>query len=340
MQKFIQKIKEYVKENYKFLLFLVVLYLVLTFPLPYYIYTGGGIMPVDKKIEISSSYQEKGSFNLAYVSEWRGTITTMLLSKVFKNWEVVPKEEYILSEDDSEEDIFFRNKVSLDEANQIAIQLAYQKAGKSYKIKKRNFYVLYVENQEKTPLKVGDNILKVEGKTIENVEEYKEAVKKMEVGEKLALLIERKGKEKEVQVEVFLENNEKITGISVTEIDEYQTNPKISLHFSPAEGGPSGGLMTTLAIYNRLTKKDITKGLTIVGTGTIDKDGHVGAIGGVLYKLQGAVKAKADVFIAPAGENYEECKKAIKENHYAIKLISASTFDEVLKKLDQLEKKS
>ena len=55
--------------------------------------------------------------------------------------------------------------------------------------------------------------------------------------------------------------------------------------------------MLALQIYNKLTKKDITKGRNIVGTGTIDKDGRVGDIGGIKYKLRGAVKKRANILI-------------------------------------------
>ena len=77
-------------------------------------------------------------------------------------------------------------------------------------------------------------------------------------------------------------------------------------------------------------KEDITNGLKIVGTGTIDLDGNIGSIGGVEYKLKSAVKKKADLFIVPLGENYEEVLKLKKENNYDIEILGVSTFDEVI----------
>ena len=71
--------------------------------------------------------------------------------------------------------------------------------------------------------------------------------------------------------------------------------------------------MMALSIYGNLTNQDLTNGKTIVGTGTIDIDGNVGSIGGVKYKLIGAVKNKADIFIVPNGENYDEAIKIKKE---------------------------
>ena len=91
----------------------------------------------------------------------------------------------------------------------------------------------------------------------------------------------------------------------------------------------------SLTIYNKLTEEDITKGKKIVGTGTIDISGNVGEIGGVKYKLIGAVKNKAEVFICPV-ENYQEAFNVAKEKNYNIKIISVATFDEVLEKLEEL----
>ena len=57
---------------------------------------------------------------------------------------------------------------------------------------------------------------------------------------------------------------------------------------------------------------------------------NVGSIGGVEYKIKGAEKKGADIFFVPRGENYEEAKKIVEEEHYKIKLIPVSTFEEAL----------
>ena len=94
--------------------------------------------------------------------------------------------------------------------------------------------------------------------------------------------------------------------------------------------------MTALSIYNNLIKEDITKGLTIVGTGTIDINGNVGVIGGVSYKLKSAEKENADLFFVPKGENYKEAIKIKKEKNYNIKIVGISTFDEAISYLKQV----
>ena len=91
--------------------------------------------------------------------------------------------------------------------------------------------------------------------------------------------------------------------------------------------------MLSLAIYNAITEEDITKGKTIVGTGTIDILGNVGKIDGVKYKILGAVKNKADLFICPK-DNYDEAMKVKKEHNLNINIISVETFDEAINYLE------
>ena len=91
--------------------------------------------------------------------------------------------------------------------------------------------------------------------------------------------------------------------------------------------------MLSLAIYDKLIDEDLTKGYKIVGTGTIGADGSVGAIGGVTYKLRGAVNSKADLFIVPAGENYEDAMALKEEKGYDIDIIGVRTFDEAVEAL-------
>ena len=128
-------------------------------------------------------------------------------------------------------------------------------------------------------------------------------------------------------------NNRIVIGILISELYDLNTYPNIQFNFDKSETGPSGGLMLSLAIYDYLTNEDIARNRKIVGTGTIDSDGKVGSIGGVKYKLKGAVKNKADIFIVPDGENYEEVMKLVNENNYNIKIIKAITLDNVIEEL-------
>ena len=67
----------------------------------------------------------------------------------------------------------------------------------------------------------------------------------------------------------------------------------------PNTGGPSGGLIFALGIIEKLDSAQLVNGRLIAGTGTINKKGEVGPIGGIEDKLIGAKRAGATLFLAP-----------------------------------------
>ena len=332
------RLKKFMKDYYKTIIFLIVCYFVFTFPLPYYIYAGGGTIDINDRVEINNSETSSGSLNFAYVKELEGNVASFILGNIIPSYDIEKKDNVSLNEDESNEDIMFRNKIYLENANQTAIMLAYQKAEKKVSIKSKHFYVIYVEDKVEDGLRVGDELLKVNGKDIENVEDYTNEIQIHEAGEKIKVTVKRDDKEIDVKATVKEGEDYKVTGISVSTIYEYKTNPKVKLNFKDSEGGPSGGLMLTLAIYDKLTKGDLTNGLTIVGTGTISSDGTVGEIGGVKYKLNGAIKADADIFLVPKGDNYKEALKEKEKHDYDIEIKAIGTFDEAVEYLENLKK--
>lgn len=76
------------------------------------------------------------------------------------------------------------------------------------------------------------------------------------------------------------------------------TGVQISMHIDDI-GGPSAGMMYTLGVLQKLSQHDLTGGATVAGTGTIEQDGTVGAIGGIRFKMLGAKQEGATWFLAP-----------------------------------------
>lgn len=328
--------KKFIKENYLVLLFGIVFMATILYPLPYYIYTGGGTINVKDKIHIENK-ETKGDFNLCYVEQINANIPTFLLSKLLSNWDSVSKEEVSLNDKEDVKDIYKRDKIYLEEANQNAIFVAYKKAGKSVNILDKHLYIIYLEEDSDTDLKIGDDILEIDGSKIDSLADISKILDSYEVGSKLNIKVKRNGKEMMKYAIVHEKDGRKLIGIALTSIYDYEVDPKITFTFSNSESGPSGGFMVTLAIYNQLIDNDISNDLKMAGTGTIDIEGNVGSIGGVKYKLKGAVDSKSDIFLVPAGENYEEAIKYQKKYHYDIKIIGISTFEEAIEKLESMK---
>ena len=325
--KIYENIKKFIKENYKTLLIYLVLLIICTYRLPFYIYTGGGTIDLEKRIDLKGN--EKGSYNLAYVKQIYATIPTYLLSFVMNKWDVVKVSDLQIDNEEDVKDIDNREKLYLEEANNHAILNAYKLAGKTINMKESSYKVIYVNKDSDTNIIVGDKLLSVNGVKITNNLEYKKYLQTLEVGTRLEIKVERNNKEIDCYAILKEIEGEKIIGLYLVNIYDYELDPPINLKFKWNESGSSGGFMLSLAIYDRLVDDDLTKGRKIVGTGTIDANGNVGEIGGVKYKVLGASKEKADIFFCPK-ENYEEAINTKNKYNLKLKIVKVETLEEAI----------
>ena len=302
-------------------------------PLPYYIYAPGGLVDVSERFSIEDSHSSKGSFHMAYVSEYSATVPIYLLALLKDDWDITKKGEVVAS-NETEEESMIRNKYLLEEANQDAVVNAFTYANKSYEITEEKLYITYIDEKADTQLKINDQILKVDGKKVDSKENLQTYLQAKEAGSVAVFEVLRNGKKETVTGKMFRVDGTIKIGIMITSQRTLKTDPKITFEFKESESGPSGGLMMSLAIYNQLIEEDITKGRKIAGTGTIDAQGNVGQIGGIEYKIMGAEKENADIFFAPSGKNYQDAKKIAEERDYHVKVIEVKTFDDALKALE------
>lgn len=337
-KKVFNAVKEFVVEEYKFLICMAVFYIVCTFPVNYYIVIGGGVSDVKERIEVTDKYKSKGSFNLTYVSELKGTVMTYALSYVIPTWDRESMSDYKYSESENYDDIEFRGELDLESTNGSATKVAYELAGNTYKEISSKIYVIGRFDEYESELEIRDQLLGINGKVYETIADYAEYIQTLEVGDEIPVKVLRDGKEITINSKLYKEGDRKVFGVALQTSKKYETDPKISIKFKPGEAGPSGGLITTLEIYNQLVKEDITNGLTIAGTGTVDDNGNVGEIGGVRYKVLGAVDGGADIFLVPYGKNYEEAVEVKKEKDLDIAILRVKTVEEAIEKLSQFKK--
>lgn len=332
-------IKKILKYNYKEIIFVICFILIANYPVPYYIFTSGGITDLSERFEVENGFTQKGSYNLSYVTEVNGTIFTYFMSFIVPNWDLVKISDYQINTTESLEDLAIRDKLSLEIANQSAVKVAYERAGKEFKINKEKLYIVYISEYLKSTdnLKVGDEILYIDDIEVSKFEDLSNCIEKKEVGDKVTLTLKRK--DKIITTDVLVQNidGSKSTGIGMYIIYDYEVNPEIKFNFSGNESGSSAGFMTSLAIYDTLIEQDLTSGLKIAGTGTIDSYGNVGEIGGVEYKLKGAVNESSDIFFVPIGNNYDECINLKKEKNYNINIVGISTIDDAIEYLKELK---
>lgn len=323
--------KTFIKENIKFLLILIVAFFVLTFELPYYIDTPGGLIDVSERLEVEDGYGINGSLNLAYISEFRATIPTLIVAYFNGDWEIIKKDD-VVADNETIEENNYRNKILLEEANQNAIIVAFDKAGLDYEVTNRKVNIIYIYEEADTDLKIGDIITEINGVEINNKEEALNIIKE---SDELSIKVINDGVEYNRYANKVDIGGEDLIGIMVSETKDVTSSKDVSINFKESESGPSGGFMMSLSIYDYLTSDDLTKGLKIVGTGTIDEFGNVGVIGGIEHKIKAAVKEDADIFFSPSA-NYAEALEVVTEENLDITLVEVSHIDDAIEYLNNL----
>ncbi|MCT7354555.1 hypothetical protein N4P33_20685 [Streptomyces sp. 15-116A] len=137
--------------------------------------------------------------------------------------------------------------------------------------------------------------------------------------------------------EQMKESQDEATEAALTYLKRDDEDIKVSLKLADV-GGPSAGLLFSLGIVDKLNGNgsggDLTGGRVIAGTGTIDADGTVGAVGGVPLKTQAARRDGATVFLVPKAE----CADAQAELPKGLRLIPVTTLKGAVDALVALEK--
>ena len=329
IKKILKKIGYVIFTNLSFVIAFLVLFLVFTFKFPYVIESPGGLINLNDRIKVENSYQINGSYNMTYVTTRNATIPGLIISYFNKDWDVYSTEEYIESGTTVEEDDL-RGKIYLKESNNNAILNAFNMAGYNVTITNESIYVIYVDKNANTDLKVGDEIISIDGVNVSSSEQLSLLSNIYNVGDKVNIIVKTNDKVYNRYVYVYNMNDKKVFGIYVSLNRDLNPSPKVNFNFSKSEYGSSAGLMQALYIYDSITQKDISRGLKIAGTGALTQHGEVLDISGIKYKIKGAVKEKADIFFVPNGENYEEAIEIVDDNNYDLNVVGVNTFEDAL----------
>lgn len=333
LNKLYDKSKSFIKEYYKLIIGIIILIFLYTYKLDYQIYTYGTPINLNKRIEVENAKETKENFYITYVEARDGIIPFVLLSYIIPSWDLTKLSNSQI-ENETLEEINIRGKIDLETVNDYAIKAAFDLSNTPYKVEENKMIVYHVFENADTNLEVGDTILMCDGIKFDDSDELTSYLSSIPNDKEISFIVKNiNGKEVIRRGKTTNYEGRNIIGIYLTNAIKINPSVDVKFNYSSSESGPSGGLMSSLEIYNKLTDYDITKGRKIAGTGTINYDGSVGSIGGVKYKLIGAVKNNSDIFIVPKGENYEEAKKLVEENNYDIKLIEASSLEEVVNEL-------
>jgi PDZ domain-containing protein len=154
-------------------------------------------------------------------------------------------------------------------------------------------------------LRVGDAVDMVDGTPVTNVDQFTGLLKKTKPGQEVTIDYRRKNEPAGTAHITLGTNKDRDYGYMGVAVLDAPWAP-FAVNFNLANvGGPSAGLMFSLAVVDKLTTGDLAGSTFVAGTGTISVDGKVGPIGGITHKMDAARAAGATVFLVPAKNCYE-----------------------------------
>jgi PDZ domain-containing protein len=172
----------------------------------------------------------------------------------------------------------------------------------------------------------GDLILAADGKPIEGLDQMREAIKKAGTRNDLRLRVRSGDERRTVSLRAIHRPEDDRPIIGVVLVENFPFAIRID---SGDVGGPSAGLMWALGVVDLLTPGDLTSGRTIAGTGVIDIEGGVHAVGGIEHKILAAEREGAEVFLLP-----EANLKRAREVAERIDLVPVDRIEEALAYLE------
>ncbi|WP_117213193.1 YlbL family protein [Allorhizocola rhizosphaerae] len=271
--------------------------------------------------------ESKGQLRMVTVSVQSG----MTLLEAIRGWlsgedAVVPR-KLIYPENKTEQEVEQENKQEFENSQTSAETAALKFLG--YQVQVAVSQVT-AGGAAEGKLQTDDIIESVDGVAVTSPQSLLDMVRAKPAGTTLRIGYARGGAKSTVDlVSKAADDGSPRIGVGIKAVQPHPFELRIKLD---KIGGPSAGMMFALGIIDKVKPEDMTHGKVIAGTGTIDDEGRVGAIGGVPQKLHGAKEAGATVFLVPAA-NCAEAKANVPDG---LTLVKVGTLDEAVKALDAL----
>ena len=306
-------------------------------PIPIFFgYLPGPVRDVEQLVDVGgrSTYSSEGSLLLTTVSvDPDVTVWEMLRAGFDDSKAIVMKED--VTGGRTLDDLIEEQRLEMQSSKQAAEEVALtalgfaRPTGRGARVR---------ETIEDTPadgvLQAGDVIVSVQGEPVETTCDVGRTIDRFEIGDRIEIGIRRDGERRSFDLELAPDPRDDRAGIIGVLMEDVgrQFESELDIHIDTGKiGGPSGGLMMTLAIYDQLTPDDLTSGRKVAGTGTIGCDGGVGPIGGIEQKVAGAEAAGATVFLSPSAN--AEAAESVADD---IEIVTVSNFDQAIRYLEGL----
>ena len=316
-------------------------------PVPYVTMSPGPTVNVLSKVEGdpvievegADTYPTEGDLRLTTVSVTSPSVDISLLEALsawFDGTRAVYPRDVIYPPEQSVEDVERESSVQMVGSQDTAVAVALQELGYDLPLLTE---VLGVTKGSPADgkLEPRDYILEVNGTPIDDVEQVSEAIQDTGVGKPAEIVVRRDGERRTVTLTAQAAEDDPeraVVGVEIGTGYDFPFDVKVNLDDNI--GGPSAGLIFSLAVYDTLTPGALTGGTDVAGTGSIDGNGSVGPIGGIQQKIVAAADAGAKVFLVPAGNCAAALGADVREGE--IELVRTRTMHEAVGSLEAYAK--
>lgn len=291
------------------------------------------------EIEGQSTYRSSGELRLTTVAvdeelDLRGWLRASLSGTV----EALPR-EVLFPADRGREEVTRENALLMADSQLTATLSALERLGFEVDGAFDGAEVVEVLADAATDaLEEDDVIVAVDGTDTPRSEDVVAAVGAVAPGDELTLRVRRDGEMREVRVTPGAapdDPDRAFLGVLLRTAFDLPVDVRID---AGVIGGPSAGLMFALSVLDLLDPDDLTGGAVVAGTGTVDREGNVGAVGGVPQKVAGAAAVSGDrrpatVFLVPAG-NIEDARSVPVPRD--LLLVPVETLDDAVAAMEDL----
>lgn len=275
-------------------------------------------------IEGATTYPTSGTLDFTTVSVNGGPGARVTVYDLVRAWltgaeEVLP-EDQVFPPDSSKEEVREEGAAEMAGSQSVATATALRALGRDVP---QTVVIAGVPDGSPSEgvFEPDDVLVSVDGDPATSSDAVRAAVQRHEPGDTFPVVVRRDGKERTVTARTAEAGGNTVMGVGLRL--DYDLPVDVTLRTGNV-GGPSAGLMFSLAIYDALTPGELTGGKNIAGTGTMDDAGDVGPIGGIRQKLVGARRGGADYFLAPAAN----CAEVVGHVPDGLRVVKVATFDD------------
>ncbi len=290
-------------------LLLVAAVLLATFVrVPYFVFRPGSVQPLSTKVMITTGQRFNATGEIHF--------TTVRQDATVNGWEWLEarmKPSLTLIEEDrvlggrsrDENRTFNMQLMRVSKSTAVAVALRYLGVDP---FRATGVGLAEVVGPSTGLLTTDDVILTVDGAPVLMAMDLVEAIRDRGPGDFIDLEVEpvRGGASRTVSVVLGSRDDDQTVGfmgvVPQTRWEDVEDLPIDVLVNTGRVGGNSAGLALTLSILDLVTPGELTGGLQVATTGTIDPTGVVGSIGGIVQKVVAARDGGMDLFLVPTSE--------------------------------------